>query len=162
MERLKIVLPMLVGIILAMNQNSVFAESVSISASTSVSTEIKLEINSETEKKSSVYTGVIVDCRGLGLQTAASPVIKNESGKIIYGDKDLNFDLINEIGMAEYATSIQDSKPRAGENPLIVRAVKLDKFNSNPILSNNDAEKVVLADETGEFFKDLKVVFLTD
>ena len=59
---------MLVGMILAMNQNSAFAESVSISASTSVSTEIKLEINSETEKKSSIYTGVIVDCRGLGFK----------------------------------------------------------------------------------------------
>ena len=143
---------------LAAIPHSVFADSVKFSAST----EIKLEIDSAPVQKTAEYTGVVIDCRGLGLQSSASPVIKSESGKIIYGDKDLNFDLINEIGMAEYATSIQQSAARAGEHPLIVQAVQLDKFRRSPILSNFDAERVLIADETSEFFKDLKVVFLTD
>ena len=160
MGRLKLCLLAAVVTIFSAVFNSAAAASVEVSAS--VSTEFKFEINKDHDSKTTTYSGVIIDCRGLGLQTAASPVIKNESGKIIYGDKDLDFDLINEIGMAEYTTSIQDSVARTGENPLIVRAVKLDKFKSNPILSNADAERVVLADRASEFFKDLKVVFLTD
>ena len=31
------------------------------------------------------YTGVIIDCSGLGLKTAMSPVIKNDQGTPIYG-----------------------------------------------------------------------------
>ena len=136
--------------------NIVLAQSVTAS----VSAEVKVEVSNDDKKIT--YSGVIIDCRGLGLQTAASPVIKSEAGKIIYGDKDLDFDKINEIGMAEYATSIKDSAARAGEHPLIVRAVKVDKLKISPILSNADAKKVVLANENDNFFKDLRVVFLTD
>lgn len=160
LERLKLVLAALAIMIFGAIPNTALADSVSVSAETSVTAKFKMEINSD--RKSITYSGVIVDCRGLGLQTAASPVIKSENGKIIYGDKDLDFDLINEIGMAAYATTMPESVERVGDHPLIVRAVKLDKFKSNPILSNSDAEKVVIADETSGFFKELKVVFLTD
>lgn len=156
LNRFKLVLS--AAVIFILFPNFAFAEEVEVSEK--VSTEVKIEINSDS--KSTEYSGVIVDCRGLGLQTAASPVIKNESGKIIYGDKDLDFDKINEIGMAEYAVSIEDSAARAGTHPLIVKAVKLENFNCNPVLSNIDAERVVLADRINEFLKDLKVVFLTD
>ena len=156
MNRLKKLLT--AAMILAAIPNLASADSVEISAS--VSAEIKVEINSDS--RAIGYSGVIVDCRGLGLQTAASPVIKAESGKIIYGDKDLDFDKINEIGMAAYATTMQESVSRVGEHPFIVRAIRLDKFNTTPVLSNNDAERVVLADSTSGFFKELRVVFLTD
>lgn len=158
MKGLKWFLVALSVIVFSANSTSALAASVSAS----MSTEIHLEINSDTDSKTITYSGIIIDCRGLGLKSSASPVIKNESGKIIYGDKDLDFDKINEIGMAEYTTTIQDSTPRAGKNPLIVRAVKLDKFNTSPILSNKDAERVVLANENSGFFKELKVVFMTD
>ena len=31
------------------------------------------------------YTGAIIDCRGLGLRTAMSPVIVNDKGEKLYG-----------------------------------------------------------------------------
>lgn len=158
MKRLNWILAALSVAVFTTAPNSALADSVSVSAS--VTTKIKMEINSD--KKQITYSGVIVDCRGLGLQTAASPVIKTESGKIIYGDKDLDFDKINEIGMALYATSIPESVSRAGEHPLIVRAVRVDKMKSNPVLSNKDAARVVKANEVSGFFKELNVVFLTD
>lgn len=158
MKNLKIILAAAAVVIFSTAPNSVSADSVSVSAS--VSTEIKMEVT--TDKQHVTYSGVIVDCRGLGLQTAASPVIKTESGKIIYGDKDLDFDKINEIGMALYATTMQESVSRAGTSPLIVRAVAIDKMKSNPVLSNADAARVVEANKISGFFKELNVVFLTD
>ena len=158
MKNLKVILAAAAVAIFSAAPNSASADSVSVSAS--VSTEIKMEVT--TDKQHVTYSGVIVDCRGLGLQTAASPVIKTESGKIIYGDKDLDFDKINEIGMALYATTMQESVSRAGTSPLIVRAIGVDKMKSNPILTNADAKRVVSANEESGFFKKLNVVFLTD
>lgn len=152
MKRLKKFLAISAAILCAYVPSNTFAAE--------VSDEIKIEVSSDSQSES--YSGVIVDCRGLGLQTAASPVIKTESGKIIYGDKDLDFDKINEIGMAAYATSFEDSAERVGTNPLIVRAVSVDQMKSNPVLQDIDAEKVITANEINDFLKDLKVVFLTD
>lgn len=157
MGRLKLAVAAALAVFAVVPSNA-FADSVSVS--TSVSTEFRMEINSAPEVVR--YSGIIVDCRGLGLQSAASPVIKAESGTIIYGDKDLDFDKINEIGMAAYATTMQESAARVGTNPLVVRAVNLDKFNTCPVLSDSDAGKVIKADRTSGFFKDLKVVFWTD
>ena len=149
--------------IFAANTNYAAAESVSVSAS--ISTQISVEVTADTAapvvRKSDGYTGVIVDCRGLELRRAMSPVIQDESGKIIYGDKDLDCDKIIEIGMAEYATDIH-STTRAGSNPLIVKAVGLNNFNSNPVLSSADANKVFITDQVSGYLKDLSVVFLTD
>ena len=38
------------------------------------------------------YTGLVIDCRGLGLKTAMSPVVKNANGTKIYGHKNLDVD----------------------------------------------------------------------
>ena len=70
------------------------------------------------------YTGLIVDCRGLGLKPVMSPVIKNDNGQKIYGYKNLDYDKIIEIGMVAYTSDI-NSVARAGSNPLVVRALKV-------------------------------------
>ena len=160
MKRLKKFFAISAAIFCAYVPNSTFAAEVSDEVKTEV--EVKVEVEVSTDSQSKSYSGVIVDCRGLGLQTAASPVIKTESGKIIYGDKDLDFDKINEIGMAAYATSIEDSTGRVGMQPLIIRAVSVDQMKSNPVLKDMDAEKIVIANAINDFLKDLKVVFLTD
>jgi hypothetical protein len=59
------------------------------------------------------YTGLIVDCRGLGLKPVMSPVIKNTDGTPIYGYKNLDYDKVIENGMAGYVTDISRAS-RAG------------------------------------------------
>lgn len=150
---------LLVAIIFLSTPNAAFADSVSISAS--VLAEFKLEIKSEPSNKTSTFTGIIIDCRGLGLKRVMSPVIKNETGKTIYGDKDLDYDKIVAMGMASYVTDIAQAK-RAGSKPLIVKAVALDNCYSNPVLSDEDSRRVLTANEHNNFLKDLNVVFLMD
>lgn len=50
------------------------------------------------------YTGLIVDCRGLGLKPVMSPVIKNANGEPIYGYKNLDSATVIANGMASYTT----------------------------------------------------------
>jgi hypothetical protein len=105
------------------------------------------------------YTGLIVDCRGLGLRPVMSPVIKNAEGNPIYGYKNLNYDLIVKQGMASY-TSDMGQAARAGSNPLVVKAVALENHNGNPVLSTADANRVLIENGATHFLDNTSVVFV--
>lgn len=107
------------------------------------------------------YTGLIVDCRGLELQPVMSPVIKNTNGTKIYGHKNLDIDRVIREGMADYAID-SNLVGRAGENPLVVKALSVENFNSNPVLSIPDSNRVLIENHATKFLKELKVVFLFD
>ena len=104
------------------------------------------------------YTGVIIDCTGLGLRPAMSPVIKAENGRPIYGYKNLDSDKVVASGMASYARSDADAT-RAGTNPLRLRAVSIDG-GANPVLSANDANRLLLENSASGFLDATNVVFL--
>lgn len=106
------------------------------------------------------YTGLVVDCRGLGtLNPVMSPVIKNANGTKIYGHKNLDYDRIIREGMATYAQDMSQAA-RAGSNPLVVRAVRLDDLNANPVLSMEDADMVLYENNSSHFLENIAVVFL--
>lgn len=105
------------------------------------------------------YTGLIVDCRGLGLKPVMSPVIKNANGEPIYGYKNLDSATVIANGMASYTTDLSKAT-RAGTNPLVVKAVGLDNHNGNPILSVADANRVLIENGATGFLDRTNVVFV--
>ena len=105
------------------------------------------------------YTGLIVDCRGLGLKPVMSPVIKNANGEPIYGYKNLDSATVIANGMASYTTDLSKAS-RAGSNPLVVKAVGLDNHNGNPILSVADANRVLIENGASGFLDRTNVVFV--
>ena len=64
----------------------------------------------------------------MNLNPVMSPVIKNANGQAIYGHKNLDYDKIIVNGMASYAGDAYDqiSRERAGNNPIVVKASRLD------------------------------------
>lgn len=104
------------------------------------------------------YTGVIIDCTGLGLRPAMSPVIKAENGQPIYGYKNLDIDKVVGSGMASYAHSDAEAT-RAGANPLRLRAVSVDR-SANPVLSAGDANRLLLENSASGFLDATNVVFI--
>ena len=111
------------------------------------------------------YTGLIIDCRGLSageINPVMSPVIKNDNGQAIYGHKNLDYDKIILNGMASYADDISDqiSRSRAGNNPLVVKAVNLSDINANPVVSTADADKILAANQHDRFLENCAVVFV--
>ena len=105
------------------------------------------------------YTGVIIDCRGLGLNPVMSPVIKNDKDIPVYGHKNLNYDKVVSDGMVSYASSTSQAT-RAGSNPLIIKAISLTDHNANPIISTADANRILIENSTSNFLNETKVVFL--
>mgnify|MGYP000858532230 FL=1 len=104
------------------------------------------------------YTGLIVDCSGMGLRPVMSPVIKAQSGYPIYGYKNLDSDKVVANGMAAYVRRASDAT-RAGRNPLCIRAIGLDA-GANPILSNEDARRVLIENGASGFLDATNVVFI--
>ena len=149
------------AIILFGGSANVSAEEVSISAEANASVKItvKKSVEDYASAAQGIYTGLVIDCRGLGLKTAMSPVIKNINGTKIYGHKNLDIDKIIAVGMADYIDN-PANLARAGSNPLIVRAVALEDFHSTPVVSLADSNRILIENRATKFLQNLKVVFL--
>jgi len=106
-------------------------------------------------------TGVVIDCRGLGLERAMAPNILDNSGRTIYNSKNVEDSAIIKNGLASYSKSDSPSNiDYAGANPLIVKAVSLMDFNRNPVVSKEDGDKILAANQNYAFLKKCAVVFI--
>lgn len=118
--------------------------------------------------QSANYSGVIVDTSGLGITETFSPVIYDINGRAIYGIENLQNDaLIIGEGMVSYSNSINDATAmqRAGSSPLIVKAVSVrgggNSVNKvNAVISAEDADKILLANEKNHMLDNCAVVFV--
>lgn len=120
------------------------------------------------EVRSVDYTGIIVDASGLGLEPTFSPIIYDVNGRAIYGMLNIDKDFAISKGMVEYATDLQAAAggtTRAGANPLVVKAtsVKGGVNSVNPVnvvVSVEDGDKILLANEKANMFAQCAVVFV--
>lgn len=120
------------------------------------------------EVRSVDYTGIIVDASGLGLEPTFSPIIYDVNGRAIYGMLNIDKDFAISKGMVEYATDLQTAaggSTRAGANPLVVKAasVKGGVNSVNPVnvvVSVEDGDKILLANEKANMFSQCAVVFV--
>ncbi len=112
------------------------------------------------------YTGLIIDGRGLGLQTAMNPRILAEDGREIYSIwLKVNRDYAVKMGLVGYGQSVEQVKrdvtDRVGENPLVIKAKKIEGVGkTDVVVSDLDAAKILYADQLGDFLPECRVVFL--
>ena len=113
------------------------------------------------------YTGVIVDAFGLGLEATFSPAILDTNGRIVYGIANVDKDVVISKGMVDYANAVEDATvgSRAGNNPLVVKAVEVkggkNSINKvNVVVSVEDADRILLANEKSGMLDNLAVVFV--
>ena len=113
------------------------------------------------------YTGVIVDASGLGLEATFSPAILDTNGRVVYGIANVDKDVVINKGMVDYANVVEDATvgSRAGNNPLVVKAVEVkggkNSINKvNVVVSVEDADRMLLANEKSGMLDNLAVVFV--
>jgi len=112
------------------------------------------------------YTGVIVDCRGTGVQPAMSPQIVDSNGKEIYiGNRPIDPDLVVNIGIVGYADSLDQAKAnaRVGKNPLVIKAVKAGgRHKTDAVVAADKGQQIMQADGSSNFLSQSKVMFIVD
>jgi hypothetical protein len=116
-------------------------------------------------RQETVFTGLIIDCRGLELKPALSPKVLDQSGKEIYGSAYVSREWAVKHGMVGYAKDIEGaaSLDRVGDAPGKVKAVKASGQNSTDVVvSDSDAADIRSAAENLKFLSECRVVFVLD
>jgi hypothetical protein len=113
------------------------------------------------------YTGVVIDCLGLGAQPAMSPTILDSSeGELYYGTRpmsDAMADFVINEGIVSYVHTMAEAtgNERAGKNPLKVKATRIDgRFRADAVLKDADAQVLIGAEGSGKILTNAKVVFI--
>lgn len=117
-----------------------------------------------------VYTGLIVDARGLNLQRGMSPKIYSESGQLIYAGVAISYGFLQEAGIASYGQELNPDLLRRIQpddtvkvSPLVVHALDLKgSTESSVTISDADAQAILDALDTYDFLAHYSVVFLID
>jgi hypothetical protein len=112
-----------------------------------------------------VYTGIVIDARGIQASPAMSPRIFDEDSKEVYGLSNVDLEYAIKMGISGYARDLNaaQSSQRAGTNPIIVKALRSSgSGKSDIIISNTDALQIMLSAEKASFLKQCKVVIVLD
>ena len=112
-----------------------------------------------------LYTGLIVDARGLGVKPAMAPKILNEDGKEVYGSAWISRDYAVREGMVGYLKDpVQaQTNPRVTDKPLMVKALKVSgDARVDMVITNADALMLHNASENLNMLQKCRVIILVD
>lgn len=114
---------------------------------------------------SDVYTGLVVDARGLNARPAMSPKILDEEGKEVYGSAFVSREYAIQQGMSGYAKQLEAARTndRVTDNPLTVKGVSTKgPGQCDVVISNADAAMLRSASENLSFMKKCRVMIVVD
>jgi len=112
-----------------------------------------------------VFTGLVIDARGLGVTPAMAPRILDEEGNDVYGAKFISREYAVDIGMTGYEKDLNRARmnERVTDNPMIIKAIKSSGPNkADVVVSTVDARKIHNAASNLNFLKHCKVMFVLD
>lgn len=116
--------------------------------------------------RSAVYTGLVIDARGLGVLPALAPRVLDADGKELYGAALVSREWAVKYGMAGYAKTVDGArglKDRIGDNPAVVKAVRADgSAKTDLVLSAEDAASVRSSAQNLKFLSEARVVVVVD
>lgn len=112
-----------------------------------------------------VYTGLVIDARGSGVQPAMSPKIYDENGNELYGSAYVDQEFVQKHGMAGYVKNVKQAREndRVKDSPLVLKALSSSGVNHTDLtLSNADATLLRGMTENLSFLRQARVVIVLD
>jgi len=112
-----------------------------------------------------LYTGLIIDARGLNVKPAMAPKVLNEDGKEVYGSAWINRDYAVREGMVGYMKDrdAAQSNPRVTDKPMMVKALKVSgDARVDTVISNSDALMLQSASQNLNMLQKCRVIILVD
>ena len=116
-------------------------------------------------RSSPIFSGMIVDARGMRAVPVLAPRILDENLEEVFGPAYVSREFAVQHGVVRYTTDIVEAKlhARVSENPLIVKALKaIWPGRCDFIISNADAAKLKSASEHLKFLKECRVIIVLD
>ena len=113
----------------------------------------------------SVFTGLVVDTRGLGIQPVMAPKILDENAREVYGSAFVSREYAVQQGMSGYSKDLAaaQSNQRVADNPLTVKGLRIEGVeHSDVVISNADARRLRSASENLSFMKKCRVIIVVE
>jgi hypothetical protein len=120
---------------------------------------------SNRRRSSEIYTGMVVDARGIEAVPVIAPRILDENLEEVFGPNYASREFAVQHGVARYATNIWQAKfdSRVAHNPIIVKALKaVWPGRCDFIISNADADKLRRESEHLLFLRECRVIIVLD
>jgi len=114
---------------------------------------------------SEVFTGLVVDARGIQARPAMSPRIIDEKGQEVYGSMNVDREYAVQQGMSGYARDLTaaQSNPRVTNNPVSVKGLRTEGAGrSDIVIANAEAERIRAAGDQEGFLKKCRVMIVLD
>lgn len=110
-----------------------------------------------------VYTGLVVDARGLRFQPALMPSLLDENGQVLYGAAFASREHAVQQGMVLYLVDTAEASrsARVGNHPFMVKALRVNGAKqSEVVISNSDAATLRSASAHLSFLKKCQVIIV--
>ena len=114
---------------------------------------------------SPVFTGLVVDAKGLGVRPVMVPIILDENNQEVYGSAFVSREYAVQRGMSGYARDLKGilKDQRVSDYPLVVKGLKTTgPGRSEIVISNADASKLRSISESLYFMKKCRVIIVID
>lgn len=114
---------------------------------------------------SPVFTGLVVDAKGLGVRPVMVPRILDENNQEVYGSAFVSREYAVQQGMSGYARNLKEilNNQRVADHPLVVKGLKTSGPGlSEIVISNADASKLRSTSESLYFMKKCRVIIVVD
>lgn len=112
------------------------------------------------------YTSLIIDSIGYKIDRCMSPKIRREDGSEVWGSLNVPAEIVLEKGIASYVTSLESAQTngRCGTNPLVIKVIGRagGQFNSDPVISDEDATLLLAENAKSGFLDKLNVIIVKD
>jgi len=115
--------------------------------------------------KATVFTGLIIDCKGLKIKPALAPKIIDEEGREVYGSAYVSRDWAIKYGIVGYSKDVKAAAKldRVGKTPGQIKAVKAQGDNATDVvISSADAADVRSAAQNLKFLSECRVILVID
>ncbi len=112
-----------------------------------------------------LYTGLVIDARGIQARPAMSPRIFDEDGREVYGSANVEREYAIQQGMSGYARDLTaaQSNQRVTANPVTVKGLKTGGAGkADIVISNADAQNIRNSSEKAPFMKQCRVMIVLD
>lgn len=130
-----------------------------------VGTEFPMPLPGTEMPSSQVYTGMVIDARGLGARPAMAPKIVDESGREIYGSAMVNREFAVQQGMVGYAKDLSAAQGnnRVTDRPVTIKALRTSgAAKCDVVISDSDAARLTSAAENLSFLQKCRVMVVLD
>ena len=124
-----------------------------------------ITLMTKNKTSSPVFTGLVVDAKGLGVRPVMVPRILDENNQEVYGPAFVSREYAVQQGMSGYARDLKEilKDQRVSVYPLVVKGLRTSgPGHSEIVISNADASKLRSISESLYFMKKCRVIIVVD